>query len=377
MARLITLVACITAVPLLTLAALALGGVAAVRQPEPVAVAVATTLLLALPVLGFTALLPSRRAGLLLGANLWPVLLLVGLPLFFPGERRDAIDTGMALLEGGLGTGLPPEQRRALADAIDTLLVTPNARTPSPKAAPLVEAPLPPTRMNEEAYQVALPYEGRGHSLLIPVTLEGADGRVVETEMLFDTGATYTTLGNSTLGQLGYRVPKDAPSITFQTATGASTSQLAVVDRIWLGGFEVPGATVAICDACTSGGEHAGLLGLNVSSRFLITLDTARKEVILEPRDDEGPAQLDVRPWLDLAGQGKTWPDGRTEVEVTATNNAARDLSLAVVEVRCHDDRYELRMGPFAPGEKRVDRATIRAPADCDPFNIDLAHGSW
>ena len=115
MARLLTIIACCSSVPLLTLAALALAGVAAVRHPEPIPVALATSLLLALPVLGFTALLPSRRAGLLVGANLWPLLLLMGLPLYFPGERGDAIDTGLALLGMPLGDGLPAEHRRALA----------------------------------------------------------------------------------------------------------------------------------------------------------------------------------------------------------------------------------------------------------------------
>ena len=149
-----------------------------------------------------------------------------------------------------------------------------------------------------------------------------------------------------------------------------------MLDRIWLGGFEVDGATVAICDSCTSNGEHAGLLGLNVSSRFLITLDTARREVILEPRDDVR-AHLDVRPWLDLEGRGSSWPDGRTEVNITARSLADRPLGQAAVEVRCDEERFELPMGPFAPLETLEVQATIPPPADCDPFTIDLASGHW
>lgn len=376
MARLLTLIASICAVPLLTLAALALAGLAAVRHPEPIPVALATSLLLALPVLGFSALLPNRRVGLLLGANLWPVLLLMGLPLYFPGERIAAIDTGLALLGGPMGADLPAARRRALAETIDDVLVEPKAQQPSPEAQPLVEPPLPPSRLGDEGEQVALPYEGRGHSLLIPVTLEGPGGAIVETDMLFDTGATYTTLDRRTLRQLGMTVPADAPSITFQTANGASTSKLVVLDRIWLGGFEVPGATVAVCDSCTSGGAHAGLLGLNVSSRFLITLDTARREVILEPRDSLRD-HLDVRPWLDLEGRGATWPDGRTEVTISATNLANRELRDARVEVRCEAERFEITMGPFAPRETLEVQATIPPPNDCDPFTIDLAAGAW
>jgi predicted aspartyl protease len=374
--RLLTLITSLTALPLLTLAALALAGVSVVRHPEPLPIALATALLLSLPVLGFSAVVPNRRAGLLMGANLWPVLLLMGLPLYFPGERQDAIEMGMGLLVGPLGTDLSAEQRRAVAETIDELLVEPSARPPSPRAEPLVEAPPPPSLLDEDADQVALPYEGRGHSLLIPVELEGPNGRIIETDMLFDTGATYTTLDRRTLRELGLGVPDDAPQITFHTANGEATSSLVVLDRIWLGGFEVAGATVAVCDQCTSSGAHAGLLGLNVSSRFLITLDTARREVILEPRA-QVKDQLDLRPWLDLSGRGATWPDGRTEVTVTATNMADRPVERARVEVRCAGERFELTMGPFAARETLEAQASIPPPTDCDPFTIELATGAW
>jgi clan AA aspartic protease (TIGR02281 family) len=377
MARLLTLIASLCSVPLLTLAALALAGVATVRHPEPVSVALATTCLLALPVLGFTALTPSRRVGLLLGANLWPVLLLTGLPLYFPGERMEAIDRGLALLGIPLGGALPVEQRRALAQTIDTILAEPSARQPAPIAAPSIDAPPPPSRLEAGGDQVALPYEGRGHSLLIPIVLEGPDGRIVETEMLFDTGATYTTLDPETLRRLGYRLPPDAPRIDFQTANGASSAQLAVLDRVWLGGIEVSGVTVAVCDSCNAGGDHSGLLGLNVSSRFLITLDTARRELLFEPRSAGRADHLDVRPWLDLEGRGRSWPDGRTEVEISATNLGGRPMGRASVEVSCAGERFELPVGPFEPHETIEATATIPPPHDCDPFTIDLASGAW
>ena len=377
MARLLTLLAAITAVPLLTLAALALAGVAAVRQPEPAVVAVATSLLLLLPVLGFSVLLPWRRAGLLLGANAWPLLLLVGLPLYFPGERSGAINTGLALLGLPLGEPLPAEQRQAVAEAIDDLLVQPRARAPSPQAAPAEEAAPPPSRMAVDSDHVALPDEGRGPSLLIPVSIEGPDGEILEVEMLFDTGATYTTLDPVNLHRAGYRLPADAPRISFQTAAGESESSLVTIERLWLGGFEVPGVTVAICESCSASGDHAGLLGLNVSGRFLITLDTARQEVILEPRTDGGRAHLDLRPWLDIEGRGTSWPDGRTEVMVRGRNLADRDMAAALVEIRCAGERFEVQLGSIPARELREVQVTVPAPTDCDPFSLDLVHGSW
>ncbi|MFH1467618.1 MAG: retropepsin-like aspartic protease [Pseudomonadota bacterium] len=377
MSRLLTSLAVCTALPLLTIAALALAGVATLREPDPPALALATTLLLLLPVLGFSALFSRRREGLLVGAILWPVLLLSGLPMYFPGERRGAIELGLSMLGYPLGEPLPAEGARALAGAIDGLLAEPSARPPVPEAATPAPVALPPSRLDSERDQVALPYEGRGHSLLIPVTLEGPGGALLETQMLFDTGATYTTLTPAALRQLGIRVSSAAPTITSQTANGVTTNELAILDRVWLGGFEVAGVTVAVCEACATDADHVGLLGLNVSSRFLITLDTARRELIFEPHADQSRQHLDVRPWLFLTGKGRTWPDGHTEVTVGALNHAPRPILQATAEVRCHEERYEVVLGPIDAGGHAKESKRIPAPADCDPFTVDLARGSW
>lgn len=377
MSRLVTSLAVCTALPLLTIAALALAGVATLREPDPPALAVATTLLLLLPVLGFSTLFSRQREGLLVGAILWPVLLLSGLPMYFPGERRGAIELGLSMLGYPLGEPLPAEGARALAGAIDSVLAEPSARPPVPEAATPAPVDLPPSRLDSERDQVALPYEGRGHSLLIPVTLEGPKGALLETQMLFDTGATYTTLTPAALRQLGVRVSSAAPTITSQTANGVITNELAILDRIWLGGFEVAGVTVAVCEACATDADHVGLLGLNVSSRFLITLDTARKELIFEPHKDQSSQHLDVRPWLDLVSQGRTWPDGHTQVTVTAVNHAPWAVARAVAEIRCGEGRWEASFASIAPGGRGEAKARIPAPADCDPFTVDLARGSW
>jgi len=378
MSRLLTFAALATALPLLTIASMALAGVATLREPPPALLAAATTLLLLLPVLGFSALTPRhRRVGLLVGANLWPVLLLCGLPLFFPGERRGAIEAGLSILGRPLGALLPADDSRALAEAIDGVLVEPSSRPPVPEAAVPTLLPPPPSRLDAARDQVALPYEGSGHSLLIPVTLEGPRGVVLEAQMLFDTGATYTTLTPGVLRDLGVHLEPDAPTITSLTANGPITGQLAIVDRVWLGGFEVGGVTVDVCETCGGDGEQVGLLGLNVSGRFLITLDTARKELILEPHASPTGQHLDVRPWIDLTSRGRTWPDGHTEIDVTAFNRARRALDGAVVEISCGPGRWEAPLGAIAARGHGAASARVPAPADCDPFSVELVRGSW
>ncbi len=377
MKRFITLFAMLTAALLLAVAALALAGVAALRQPSPLAVSLATSLLLILPVLGLASLFEQKRVGLLVGAHSWPILLLIGLPLYFPEERGVAINTGLTLLGLPFGEPLSKERRLALSQALDEILVEPRSARPSPTAAEAREVVPPPSRIQEGEDQVALPYEGAGHSLLIPVALEGPQGQQIEFDMLFDTGATYTTLDRRTLALAGYQPQPDAPEIAFHTAKGESSAKLVIVDRLWLGGFDASGVTIAICEACAASEEHAGLLGLNVSSRFLITLDTARKEMILEPRQDDHRAHLDVRPWLELDGRGTTWPDGRTEVRISGTNLADRVLQKAIVEIECAERRYEAELAGLGSGETRLAQVSIPPRADCNPFSIDLAHGQW
>ncbi len=374
MRRLVTAVVALTGVALLGLAGLALAGLAARRDHGPLAMTLGVTLLLALPVLGVSSLFPRRVAGLLLGAVGWPLLLLTGLPLYFPGERRDAVRTGLALLGFPIGGALSEEDRDAVARTVDGLLATPAAHRPATEAPP---TPVPPPPGPGGADTVALPYEGSGHSLLVTVGLDGPGGGSTDVPMLLDTGSTYTTLDRATLEAAGYPVPSDAPTITFQTATGDATSAIVVVDRLWVGGLEVPGVTVAVCDACASPGAQAGLLGLNVSGRFLLTLDTVRREVVLTPRADGPQAALDARPWVDLDARGTSWPDGRTEFRIRALNRGPRAITEAVVRLGCDEATFDVDLGSVGRGEEVVREASVPPGTDCSPFRAELARARW
>ena len=104
-----------------------------------------------------------------------------------------------------------------------------------------------------------LPTEGSKGTLKVPVTVEGPKGQF-EVSMLFDTGATLTTLNRATLKRIGGKVPRDAPQMTMQTAAGPQTTTIVSVDRLWVGGLEVKGVTVSVCEPCATGGT-VGLLG--------------------------------------------------------------------------------------------------------------------
>jgi hypothetical protein len=194
--------------------------------------------------------------------------------------------------------------------------------------------------------------------------------------MVFDTGATFTTLDRATLGRLGVSVPADAPTLRFQTAGGERESPLVLLPRIWVGGFAVEGVTVGVCEDCAND-DSVGLLGLNVSRRFLVTVDQARQELILEPRTEVTDSTSDIQPWVSLEATATRFPDGRVEVAVDLANEGPRDLLGAEVLVAC-DQSWTVRMGPVPAGEGAAATVSLGLGATCaDGYTVSLSRAAW
>ncbi len=365
----------LVAAPVIGLAfALALG-VGMVREGNAVLVSLLAGAVVLLPAAGLVAPLGERRADALPWAALvWAAALPVCFPLYFPDERDDAFAAGFAVF--GAVVGQPPDARAALW--LDARLPALQARRlPAPPAAPALAArpsppPAPAKPLATDA--VVLPYEGTGASLSVPVVLEGTRGQEVEVSMIFDTGASLTTLDMDTLTLLGLRVPPDAPKITFQTANGERTSALLMVDRVWLGGLPVEGVTVGVCEQCAND-DDVGLLGLNVSRRFLVTVDQARQELVLEPRADAADAG-DVKYWVEVASTATRWPDGRMEVEVDVENRAPRDVAWVDVEIRCGDP-FTARVPKLRAGDARTQRVSLPPGTSCAEYTVAVTGAAW
>lgn len=299
-------------------------------------------------------------------------------PLYFPGERGEALARGLDLMGRPFGV----EGGGALGRSLDRLLpaVAAGRRLDeslpvSPETPPPAAAPPPRVAAEDGVDHVVLPYEGSGSALHVPVEFEGPGGAVAEVTMIFDTGASFTTLDTETLRALGVRVPADAPEVRVHTAAGERSSRLVLLPRVWLGGLPVEGLTIGVCDACATE-QDAGLLGLNVSGRFLTTVDQARREISLRPRQGPDDRLADVRYWVKLSATATRWPDGHTEAVVTIENNAERDILDATVELRC-DEVRAVPMGRIG-AEQRVERE-VRLPAgiDCDPYEVALSAARW
>ena len=249
---------------------------------------------------------------------------------------------------------------------------------PPPVAAktrrPSAPAAVPKPDLPEANDEVVLPTEGRRGSLKIPVTVEGARSSE-EITMIFDTGATLTTLNRATLRKIGIRVPSDAPRMQVHTAAGPRETQVVLVPKLWVGGFDVEGVSIAVCDPCATG-DAVGLLGLNVSERFLVTVDGAREELVLSPRSGSSNRGTDVSPWIDLEAEATRWPDGRTEVILEAENTSDRWIERVTVAIECDDTHYaDLRdIGPKQVGHVEV---SIAPGANCERFQVSIDSAVW
>ncbi len=365
--------------PVALVAVAAWVGLGVARQGSSVVVAGMAGAMVGLPPLGLALVAGQRgwvgRWGLALAV--WSTVLVVVFPTYFPGERAQALGVGTHILASVVGVS-PPS---GLADALDAWLPRIEGVPPVPLAEPIaVEAPVPaaasstvvrsPPPMGDE---VILPYEGEGTALMVPVAFENGK-REVEVAMVFDTGASFTSLNRATLRQLGVSVPSDAPEVVVRTANGERSTPLVLIDRVWLGGFAVEGVTVGVCDECAHE-DGRGLLGLNVSGGFLVTVDQESQELRLRPRE-RPDRTADVKYWVRPAASATAWPDGRIDVTVTLENNATKAISNAVVRVGC-DRAYDVTFASVAPGTAEERTLALRRGTDCQGYTVELKSASW
>ncbi len=310
-----------------------------------------------------------RLRSLVFGTVLlaWSLGALLSVPVYFPGERRQALVTGMALVSTGAWWS-------ALgAEIVAWLPPEPEIASPEVPEASAVAAPtLPPTAVAD--HQIALPYEGSGRRVSVDVSFEHR-GKVVEASMMLDTGATYTTLPQSMLDRLGIVLTGDEPVIELHTANGTRDAKVVLVDRIWLGDLMVTNVAIATCEECASS-DTVGLLGLNVSGGYNLTIDADRREVVFSSRAATN-RRLDVSPFVDISASLSRFPGGRTEVSVDLVNHAPVSLAAAVAGISCHDQTWEVDIGSVGAGARANARRRLPEHVGCDRYQVALHQASW
>ncbi len=344
----------------------ALLGLGMHRHAGPFAISGAATALVFGPPLAVAWASPRALRWRRLGWSLlgWSGLLWFALPIYFPGERRDAVAAGVALLGGD-------RLARAVADGLPTEPVLSSPEVPEAAVAIAPELP-PPTPLSDA--EIALPYEGEGRRLSVPVVFEHG-GRSVEVYMMLDTGATYTTLPPRILDELGVPHGEDAPTITLHTANGEREARVALVDRVWLGDLAIDGVSIATCEPC-EGDDTVGLLGLNVAGGFNLTIDADRREVVFTRREDH-ERHLDIKPHSELDATFTRYPGGRVEVDVRFANLAPRPVLEAVASISCQGHTWRVTLQDIPPGEERRARRRLPEHAPCATYAIRLESARW
>jgi predicted aspartyl protease len=338
------------------------------RHAPPWAIALAATIAVFGPPLLVGAATAKNRTAVFAGALAgWSLALLVGMPVYFPGERREAVATGIALV--AFGDGWEDIARRVA----DRLPEEPQVADPEvPEATERFEA-VPPEPLTLREDEIALPYEGEGRRLSVPVVFEH-EGQTLETWMMLDTGATYTTLPASVLRDLGISLT-DKPTIRLHTANGERDSQVALVDQVWLGNLSIHGAAVATCDLCATQ-DTTGLLGLNVTSGFNFFVDGDRQEVVFTSRFDRDN-RLDVSPFIDLSATFTRFPGGRVEVVVNLANRSDRTIAQADASIECEAETWIIRLSHIEPAELASVRRRLPPHPHCERYQVSLDAASW
>lgn len=234
---------------------------------------------------------------------------------------------------------------------------------------------------------LSVPFAEEGTAILMDVTLVGPDSRAKLTlPYLFDTGASYTTISSKTAASLGVLVPEDAPTLTFNTASGPRESRMVHLPALQLGQVTIPGLLVSVCDACVNE-RTEGLLGLNVMREFFVQMDYKNQRMQLLPRvaDPEPNRAYDIEPVVELKVEGaaEVWL-GRVRWMVLVRNRGTVPLR-NVIPVVEFTDGPTLRgaiIPEIAPG--KVGRALVEGKASVDGkadtkghYTLGLAEAYW
>jgi predicted aspartyl protease len=228
--------------------------------------------------------------------------------------------------------------------------------------------------------QITLPFDKRGHSMLVPATVAGKSVYFV-----FDTGATYTTLTPRFAASIGAKPPTDAPQTVSRTANGRRTFKFGVMPSLKLDGRVHRNVTFGSCSACGGivykGRPVVGLLGLNVLRRYRIDFDHSAGEVTLEPGPGFADRSADVKPWLRInRKRSNKAKAGEHETSLRVENRSQRDVRLEMsIDCKFGDGSTEtIRTDPSRISAGSTETLTASSGRKfCGVRKIDVQNASW
>ncbi len=373
----VLLVACI---PLVVLALAAMTGVGLQQNiPGQLALLGAIAVVI-LPALGLAAALGGRAIAYAISLAAVSYVVVASLPHYFPGQRDASVRAGASYFGRSFGEA---GERGAVNLTTALLRVFGTERAPTLRAEragddardPIETAEVGGDEDAPAANATWIPYEADGESIVIPAHVDGPDFGE-ELRFVFDTGATLTTISADVLDLLDVRIPEDAPEVTLRTAAGEMQARLVLVDAIWLQREVVEWVTVAVCEHCASGVAD-GLLGLNVSSHYRVSIDHEAGELEWVPRRGRRNRRLDIQPWLDMNSVLRRWDDGRMELEVRVGNRARRAIRRSVLEVSCSNEKFTVHLDPIPAKGAVTQTASLPWGVRCEAFEVVPVAAAW
>lgn len=231
---------------------------------------------------------------------------------------------------------------------------------------------------------LTLEFAKRGSAMLVPVTIHGMEAYAV-----FDTGATHTTLTPGAAARAEVSPSQNAPTQVAATANGRTKVKFGLIKSLELDGRRHTDVTYGLCEGCKFGAYRGepivGLLGLNLLSRYEVTIDSEAGKIRLEPSESFDDRRRDIEPWIKIDDVEGIWPS-RTEktdrtVTFSVTNRSGEYMEELVFGVTCqgkHLAGNEQHRSSVSVGPKATKEASARVPTgECRRPRIELVSGQW
>lgn len=379
----------VIAVPLLLLASSTVTGLGLDQNLPDQAALLGALCAVILPAFGFATVFGNGALAHGLAFCAWSILILTAFPSYFPERRESATRIGLEYFSMSFGESSFGESTRTLvinsgmgmlslwgAESVRIIRAERQAEANHEDKDELsVEELADSVDGATERRPTWIPYKGEGRTIVIPAHVDGPEFGE-ELQFVFDTGATLTTVNRDTLELLGIPIDDDAPQITLRTAAGEVEARLALIDAVWLDEELVEWVTVAVCEPCANETVH-GLLGLNVSSHFRVSIDHETEEIELVARPGRRNRQLDIQPWLEINSVLRRWGDGRLELSLDVRNRARQGIRSSVLEVRCSDENFTIRLDPIPAHGSLSQSASLPWGNRCESFEIHPLAATW
>lgn len=242
--------------------------------------------------------------------------------------------------------------------------------------------PAPPTNPRGRATGRATRVRFVRRGGAIHLEAKGRARRAAALGMLLDTGASLSTLSRSAAKSLGIELPRAPVETELDTAGGRLSFPLVILPHLSVGRASLAHVTVAICDPCTVPGLH-GLLGLNFTEHFLLSIDPRRRRLTL--RRLPGPENRihDIEPFLALSGVHGEEVDGRFVLEGQVRNRSplrVRKLRLEALLMSSKGRilrRHATVIPRLAPQKTRSFSIQGEGHPDAVRYRIELISGRW